>query len=138
MQTFRWVVWSCSLYVLRCAGAPPASRNLNPRTSLQLASAPDPHSEPANLLWTRAQAVLEKRCVVCQGCHDAPCPLELETYEAVERGAPTAQVYDSSRLTAADPTRLFVDAQTLAEWPRRAFTASCPSWARRTPNVACC
>ena len=33
------------------------------------------------------QPVLEKRCVVCHGCFDAPCQLKLTSYEGLVRGA---------------------------------------------------
>ncbi len=65
--------------------------------------------------------VLESRCVVCHGCYDAPCQLLLSSHEGVERGATKLPVYDSSRLKAEKPTRLFVDAKSTAEWRARGF-----------------
>jgi len=65
--------------------------------------------------------VLEKRCVVCHGCYDAPCQLKLSSHEGVVRGASKDRVYDGSRIKAVPPTRLFVDAQTTEEWRELGF-----------------
>ncbi len=65
--------------------------------------------------------VLEQRCVVCHGCFDAPCQLKLTSYEGLDRGANPLKVYDGSRIRAAAPTRLFVDAQSTAEWRGKGF-----------------
>jgi hypothetical protein len=71
--------------------------------------------------WTEAQQVFESRCVVCHGCYDAPCQLKLGTYEGITRGATSARVYDASRLVAADPTRLGVDAHDVEGWRQKGF-----------------
>ena len=55
--------------------------------------------------------LLDRRCVVCHGCYDAPCQLKLGSWEGIARGTTKAPVYDATRLEAAPPTRLFVDAQ---------------------------
>ncbi len=65
--------------------------------------------------------ILERRCVVCHGCYDAPCQLKLGAWEGVARGASKAKVYDSSRIKAADPTRLFVDANLPSAWRKLGF-----------------
>ncbi len=65
--------------------------------------------------------VLENRCVVCHACYDAPCQLVLSSYEGVERGATRHPVYDSSRLEAMPPTRLFMDAQSTEAWRDKGF-----------------
>ena len=54
--------------------------------------------------------VLEKRCIACHGCYDAPCQLKLTSAQGVLRGANKNRVYEYSRITATEPTRLFVDA----------------------------
>ncbi len=69
------------------------------------------------------EPVLDKRCVVCHSCYNAPCQLQLGSYEGLERGASKAGVYSSSRLRAQDPTRLFMDAQTTEEWRAKDFTS---------------
>lgn len=65
--------------------------------------------------------ILDKRCVVCHGCYDAPCQLKLSSIEGLERGASKNKVYDSGRLTAANPSRLFEDAQTVEQWRKAYF-----------------
>jgi hypothetical protein len=65
--------------------------------------------------------ILDNRCVVCHACYDAPCQLQLGSFEGLQRGASRTPVYDSTRLTAAAPTRLFIDAQTTAQWRERGF-----------------
>ncbi len=77
---------------------------------------------PAAVSYQRdVQPVLDRRCVVCHGCYDAPCQLLLSSGTGLERGASKNGVYHSERLKEAQPTRLFVDAQTTAEWRRREF-----------------
>jgi hypothetical protein len=134
MNAVRSWLLTCSVWLLSCATAPPASRSVDPRTSLQLANTPAPNSPAADALWSRANDVLEKRCVVCHGCYDAPCQLKLETYDGVERGGTKAQVYDGSRLTAADPTRLFIDAQLLADWRAKGFHGVLPERGAPDPD----
>lgn len=65
--------------------------------------------------------VFDNRCVVCHACYDAPCQLVLSSYEGATRGATQQPVYDSSRLVAMPPTRLFVDEKTTADWRKREF-----------------
>lgn len=65
--------------------------------------------------------ILDNRCVVCHGCYDAPCQLKFSAYQGVTRGASKEIVYNSARLIAADPTRLFTDADTNAAWRRKGF-----------------
>ena len=66
--------------------------------------------------------ILEHRCAVCHGCNDAPCQLNLASYEGLTRGASREQVY-ATRLVTAKPTRLFLDAHGSAEWRARGFHA---------------
>lgn len=65
--------------------------------------------------------ILDSRCVVCHGCYDAPCQLKLDSPEGVRRGASKQLVYDGTRLSEAQPTRLLVDARTTAEWREKGF-----------------
>jgi len=77
-------------------------------------------SEPVS--WEQAvKPVLENRCMVCHGCYDAPCQLKLTSYEGLARGASKIKVYDGERITATEPTRLFIDAHTPAEWREKGF-----------------
>jgi hypothetical protein len=65
--------------------------------------------------------VLENRCVVCHGCYDAPCQLKLSSMEGLARGASKVKVYDGERIKATQPTRLYIDAHTPAEWRAKGF-----------------
>lgn len=76
---------------------------------------------PAAFYSQQVKPVLENRCVVCHACYDAPCQLKLSSPEGIERGASKQRVYDGTRLLAAMPTRLGVDAQSTAEWRDKGF-----------------
>ncbi len=65
--------------------------------------------------------ILNKRCVVCHGCYDAPCQLKLSSFEGLTRGASPLKVYDGARFRAIPPTRLGIDAKTNAEWRTKGF-----------------
>jgi len=67
------------------------------------------------------QPILENRCVVCHGCYDAPCQLKLTSPEGIHRGANKKKVYNGARITADEPTRLFIDAMTTEEWRGKGF-----------------
>jgi hypothetical protein len=69
----------------------------------------------------KVRPVLESRCVVCHGCYDAPCQLKLSSPEGIHRGANKVIVYNGARVTAAEPTRLFIDAMTTEEWRLKGF-----------------
>lgn len=71
--------------------------------------------------WSEAKPIIEKRCVVCHGCYDAPCQLQLGSIEGIERGASKEKVYRASRLTPAEPTRLFQDAVSVEAWREKGF-----------------
>jgi hypothetical protein len=75
--------------------------------------------------------ILDSRCVVCHGCYDAACQLKLGSWEGVVRGITKAPVYDSTRLSEAPPTRLFVDAQLPSQWRGKGFD---PVLNERTPS----
>jgi len=65
--------------------------------------------------------ILNRRCVVCHSCYDAPCQLKLSSPEGIERGASEEKVYQPKRLRAMAPTRLFIDADSTAAWRDRGF-----------------
>lgn len=70
--------------------------------------------------WQDIRPVLEKRCTVCHGCYDSPCQQNLTSWEGITRGGNPEAVY-APRLLPGDPTRLFVDAQSPAEWREKNF-----------------
>jgi hypothetical protein len=76
----------------------------------------------ANVEYYRdVKPILDRRCLVCHGCYDAPCQLKLDSPEGMQRGASHAQVYDGTRLRESMPSRLFVDAQSTSEWRGKGF-----------------
>ncbi len=65
--------------------------------------------------------ILDRRCVVCHSCYNAACQLKLSSYEGLARGGSKNAVYDTSRLKHQAPTRLFIDAQSTAQWRMKGF-----------------
>jgi hypothetical protein len=65
--------------------------------------------------------ILDRRCTVCHSCYNSPCQLKLDSFEGADRGATKRAIYNASRLTTMDPTRLFTDAQSTAEWRTKQF-----------------
>src|SRR5512141_1035237 len=65
--------------------------------------------------------LLDKRCVVCHSCYNSPCQLKLDSFEGADRGATKKAIYNATRLKSMDPTRLFTDALSTAEWRRKSF-----------------
>ena len=70
---------------------------------------------------TDVKPVLDNRCVVCHACYDAPCQLLLSSHAGALRGATQEPVYDSARIRAKDPTRLFIDAHGVEAWRSKDF-----------------
>jgi hypothetical protein len=69
----------------------------------------------------QVKPVLERRCVVCHSCYDAPCQLKLSSNEGLRRGASEERIYEAKRVTTMQPTRLFIDAKSTAQWRSRGF-----------------
>jgi len=65
--------------------------------------------------------ILDNRCVSCHSCYNSPCQAKFSAFEGVDRGGSKLLVYDAVRLSAADPTRLFIDAQSTQEWREKGF-----------------
>ncbi|MGR5346846.1 fatty acid cis/trans isomerase [Vibrio mediterranei] len=76
----------------------------------------------ADFFLNDVKPIIDNRCVVCHACYDAPCQLKLSSVDGIDRGATKALVYEGTRLTAAQPTRLFEDAQTTQQWRQLGFT----------------
>lgn len=77
---------------------------------------------PAAVEYERdVRPLMEKRCLACHGCYDAPCQLKLDSYQGLLRGASHDQVYQAARLSPASLSRLFEDAQTTTDWRARGF-----------------
>lgn len=71
--------------------------------------------------FSQVKPILDKRCVVCHACYDAPCQLKLSAYEGIDRGATKKEVYDAGRILASEPTRLFIDAVSTEAWREKNF-----------------
>jgi len=72
---------------------------------------------------SQVKPLLERRCTVCHSCYNSPCQVKLDSYEGLDRGTTKKAVYDASRLSTMEPTRLFTDAATTAEWRKKGFTS---------------
>lgn len=66
------------------------------------------------------EPILQKRCTVCHSCYNAPCQLKMDSFDGLVRGATKKNVYDATRLSAVEPTRLFMDAFG-DEWRKKGF-----------------
>lgn len=72
--------------------------------------------------WRDVRPVLDRRCVTCHACYDAPCQLNLASYEGITRGASATPVYwTAPRLIAERPTRLGLDADSPSAWRALGF-----------------
>lgn len=97
------------------------------------------HPAPASQVATpvsferEVKPILDARCVVCHACYDAPCQLKLSSWEGLTRGASKQTVYDAERLVAAEPSRLYIDADTPSEWRKKGFHPVLNEFADRGP-----
>lgn len=65
--------------------------------------------------------IVDRRCVVCHGCYDAPCQLKMSSFDSIDRGASKEKVYNGYRLVAGNMTRMSVDAGTTLQWRKEGF-----------------
>ncbi len=107
-----------AVFIYKDSRLPPPMDEVSTTIAKELAAVQQ--HEPAT--FDQVKTVLDHRCVVCHGCYDAPCQLKLSSNEGLQRGASEKLVYDA-RLTAVQPTRLFVDAKSTAEWRSHGFTS---------------
>ncbi|WP_210395441.1 fatty acid cis/trans isomerase [Motiliproteus sediminis] len=80
-----------------------------------------PESQEGSFYQQQVKPIMERRCVVCHACYDAPCQLKLGSPDGIDRGLHPSKVYNGTRILAAEPTRLFEDAQTAREWRSKGF-----------------
>ncbi len=80
--------------------------------------------------------ILDRRCAVCHSCYNAPCQLKLDSFEGAERGASQNAIYQPARLRPAQPTRLFTDAHSVADWRALDFHSVLESRAASPANDA--
>lgn len=67
------------------------------------------------------QPIFDNKCVACHACNDAPCQLKLESADGMRRGASKLKVYDGTRPEDLTPTRLGIDAVSMADWRSKGF-----------------
>ncbi len=69
----------------------------------------------------KVQPLFDGRCIACHSCYNAPCQLNLQSYEGFERGASKEIVYQGTRGDSIEPTRMWVDAFTVKDWRKKKF-----------------
>ncbi len=68
----------------------------------------------------KVQPILSKRCVTCHGCYEAPCQLNLQSYQGVRRGYNAIPVYSMQRLKST-PITWMNDVYPLSAWRELEF-----------------
>jgi len=121
----QWLTWLALTLLLGCAASDRQADAVD-SVSAAIGDAPVRDALESASMWRDAHTLLERRCVVCHGCYDAPCQLALSSITGVQRGASKAEIYNGSRLLAVAPTRLFVDARSEAEWRKKDFFSVLP------------
>lgn len=94
------------------------------------------HLPTSSAAQSDVRTILNQRCVVCHSCYDAPCQLKLTSTEGILRGGSKTPVYHSQRLTDAPPTRLGIDAKTIAGWRALGFHSIAPGADPSAPGTS--
>ncbi|SNX58839.1 Fatty acid cis/trans isomerase (CTI) [Nitrosomonas ureae] len=120
MRMFRPCMYFVSLFFLLSAC------QINNTLFPSIAPAPIPIALPAPAenpvsYAEEIRPILEKKCLTCHSCYDAPCQLNLEGAEGLARGAFRESIYGGARTEAMQPTRLGLDEQTISGWRERGF-----------------
>ena len=106
MKKFHWLLWLCTLLAVPLlASAAQDSVAVAPQYDYQRDIKP----------------IFEQKCIACHACYDAPCQLKMTSNDGLVRGASKDPVYDGARVKDAATTRLYVDAQTEAQWRDKNF-----------------
>ncbi len=71
--------------------------------------------------YQAVQAIFDHKCIACHACYDAPCQLNLQGREGLQRGASKVPVYNGARLKNAQPTRLYHDGHSITDWRKLGF-----------------
>ncbi|MGQ0699572.1 MAG: fatty acid cis/trans isomerase [Panacagrimonas sp.] len=84
------------------------------------------------------QPIFDAKCAACHSCNEAPCQLKLSSADGVMRGASKLPVYNGLRDEDQAPTRLGVDALSVADWRQKGFfsTQYAPVGDKRAPLQA--
>lgn len=107
-MVFRWLFFVA--FLAACSSTPDVDY-----THLPEAVAP----EYDRFFFSEVKPLLDRRCVSCHSCYTAPCQLNLAHMEGIRRGATKIPLYDGSRLSSIEPTRLFIDAHSALEWMQK-------------------
>lgn len=67
------------------------------------------------------QPLFDRRCVACHSCFNAPCQLNLQDFSGFDRGANKLNVYNGTRTTAVETTRLWIDGASTSDWRKKGF-----------------
>lgn len=123
MRTFALAVGSTVLVLASCGASLRRSKLNEEFGPEQVRNRVVPASAIEGVSYEKEVApLLERRCVVCHACYDAPCQLKMGAPEGIFRGASKEKVYSSERLLAAAPTRLFEDAHSTELWRSKGFS----------------
>lgn len=87
---------------------------------LALAAALPAMAQPVSY-HREVRPILERNCLACHACYDAPCQLKMEDAAGLDRGASQEAVYAAARLKDQEPSRLHFDEPDTAAWRRRGF-----------------
>ena len=120
MATVGWVLVGCNTASwLGGAQISNAQQQAYQAELFRLQNTPEP--QPSLNYYQDVKPIVDRKCIVCHACYDAPCQLKLTSLEGILRGATQAPVYNASRIDAAPTTRLFIDAYTQPEWREKGF-----------------
>lgn len=119
-QFYKFLVFVLLLAVVGCAGIIKSQFDTLYGTPEIVDRRIVEHSE-APEFYRDIKPIFDQRCVVCHACNDAPCQLKLSSFEGLDRGSSADKVYNAKRLIAAEPSRLFLDAQHTDQWRERGF-----------------
>lgn len=80
-----------------------------------------PHYVRDDYYSQNIQPILDAKCIACHACYNSPCQLNLTSYEGITRGANQTDPYDFPLVSARAPTRLGIDAHSIADWRKSGF-----------------
>ena len=79
-----------------------------------------PEQENDEFYLTKVKPIFEKRCVTCHGCYEAPCQLNMQSYQGVRRGYHGIPVYNMDRKNNMAFTQMN-NAFPLSQWRNLGF-----------------
>lgn len=73
------------------------------------------------ITYSHVQKVFNSRCIACHSCYESPCQLNLQSYEGLQRGVLSTDIFDRLRVSEIPPTRLYEDATSIQRWRELGF-----------------